>query len=110
MVLTPSTMFTVLPLGGMFVKNGSLAASDFILIIILSVGLITPLITCMSYSDDIGKMRTIIGEVTGLLEKEELKRPPQAQKTLRDYSIALRDVHFGYQGKEVLHGIKKRLP
>ena len=30
-------------------------------------GLVTPLITVMSYSDDIGKMGSILGEVTGVL-------------------------------------------
>ena len=62
MVLTPCTALTVLPLGGLFVMQGSLTVPDFVMIILLSVGLIQPLITCMSFSDDIGKMKTIVGE------------------------------------------------
>ena len=62
MTLTPCTALTVLPFGGYFVMRGSLAPEDFVMIVLLSVGLVQPLITCMSYSDDIGKLKTIIGK------------------------------------------------
>ena len=65
MVVIPCTALTVLPFGGLFVRNGSLAPVDFIMIILLSVGLIQPLITCMSYTDDLGKMGTITGPAKG---------------------------------------------
>ena len=105
MVLTPCTALTVLPFGGLFVMNGSLVPADFIMIILLSVGLIQPLITCMSYSDDIGKMKTVFGEITGILMAEELSRPGQDEQKPADYSVSLKNVHFGYGDKEVLHGI-----
>lgn len=105
MVLFPCTAISVLPFGGMFVKNGSLTVSDFVLCIILSLGLITPLITVMSYSDDIGKLKTILGEVTEVLSWEDLKRPSKEQKKPMDHSIVLEQVTFAYQEKEVLHGI-----
>ena len=105
MVLTPCTALFVLPIGGLFVKNGSLSVPDYVLCLVLSIGLIAPLITVMSYSDDIAKVNTIIGEVTGILSQEELKRPGTDRKKPEDYSITLSDVRFGYQDKEVLHGI-----
>lgn len=109
MVLFPCTSISVLPIGGLFVKNNSLAVSDFILCIILSLGLIAPLITVMSYSDDLGKLRTILGEVTNILSWEELKRPEQDLKKPDDYSITLENVTFGYREKEVLHGISMQI-
>ena len=45
MVVMPSTMVSVLPIGGLLVKNGSLSPQDFVMVIILSVGLITPFVT-----------------------------------------------------------------
>lgn len=105
MVVFPCTAISVLPIGGLLVKNGSLAVADFILCIILSLGLISPLITVMSYSDDIGKLRTILGEVTEVLCWEELKRPEWDRRKPADYSISLHNVTFGYEEKEVLHGI-----
>lgn len=109
MVLFPSTLVTVLPIGGMFVKNGSLTANDFVLIIILSLGLIPPIMACVSYSDDLAKMRTIIGEVTGLLTQEELKRPERDKSTPENNTIRLNDVTFGYHDKEVLHKVNMEI-
>lgn len=110
MVLAPCTMVTVLPFGGLFVMNGSLAVIDFIMIIILSVGMITPIITCMSYSDDLARLKTIVGEVTGIMTQEELSRPQKDKNQPKDNSVALKDVTFGYHEKEVLHGVSMIMP
>lgn len=110
MVLAPCTMVTVLPLGGLFVMNGSLQPVDFIMIVILAVGLITPIITCMSYSDDLARLKTIIGEVTGVMTQPELERPAQDEGTPRDNSVTLENVTFGYHDKEVLHGVSMHMP
>ena len=105
MTLAPATMLTVLPIGGLLYKGGSLSAADFIMIILLAVGVITPVITCMSYSDDLAKVNTIIGEVTRILSQDELVRPNSVQKTPKDNIIKLQSVAFGYHDKEVLHGV-----
>lgn len=55
--------------------KGSVTAPDLLMLIILSLGLITPFVMAASYMDDMGKMGTIIGEVTDILEKPELIRP-----------------------------------
>ena len=110
MILAPCTMVTVLPLGGMFVSNGSLAAPDLIQIIILAVGLIQPIIICFGYSDDLARLRTIMGEVTGILTQPELERPEADRYTLADTSVTLENVTFGYHEKEVLHGISMNIP
>lgn len=109
MVLMPCTTIAVLPIGGIFFMKGSLALADLIMCLILSLGLVSPLITIMSYSDDLGKMRTIVGEVTDILSWEELERPVQDQKKMKDYSISLSDVTFGYHEKEVLHGVNMEI-
>lgn len=105
MTLAPATMLIVLPIGGLLYKGGSLSAADFIMIIVLAVGVITPVITCMSYSDDLAKVNTIIGEVTRILSQDELVRPNSVQKTPKDNTIKLQSVAFGYHDKEVLHGV-----
>ena len=111
MVLMPATLLSVLPVGGLLVKNGSLEPESFVTVIILSVGLITPLITLMSYSDDIRTMGTIFGEVRAILEAPEMERPAEGKGlTPRDNSLALRDVRFSYKEKEVLHGISMDIP
>ncbi len=109
MVLAPATMLTVLPIGGLLYRGGSLDAVDFIMIIVLAVGVIAPVITCMSYSDDLAQLNTIIGEVTTILSQDELIRPDSLQKAPQDNTIKLESVAFGYKKKEVLHHIDMEL-
>lgn len=109
MVIMPATMVSVLPIGGLLVKSGTLAPQDLITIIILSVGIITPLITLMSYSDDFRTMGTIFGEVRSILEAPEMVRP-EIGEAPQSNSLQLCDVHFSYKDKEVLHGISMDIP
>ena len=109
MVIMPATMVSVLPIGGLLVRNGSLSAEDFVTVIILSVGVITPIITMMSYSDDFRTMGTIFGEVRAILDAPEMNRPAEGGAPAKN-DLELRDVHFGYQEKEVLHGVSMSIP
>ena len=105
MVITPYTLLTVLPFGAHFVGNGTFGVSDYILCIILSLGIAGPLITAFSYTDDLGKIGVIVSEVAGILDQPELHRPEKSIAIPKDHSISLRDVHFGYHDREILHGI-----
>lgn len=112
MVVMPSTMVSVLPIGGLLVKNGSLSPQDFVMVIILSVGLITPFVTMMSYSDDIRTMGTIFGEVRAILDAPEMVRPETGNVPEKN-DLELKDVHFSYHtdtDKEVLHGVSMKIP
>ena len=109
MAIFPATLMTVLPFGGMFYQNGTLSATSFIVIIILSLGIVGPIIVCASYTDDIRKIQTIITEVTDILEQEEMIRPEKQSKQINGTDIELADVSFGYREKEILHGICMKL-
>lgn len=104
MYITPETMLFVLPAGLYFYMNGTLTLAHFITCIILSFGLLSPLIQAMKYTDGIASMGTIIDEVCEILDADELKRPVEYQK-LQDYKIRFKNVTFGYDNTEVLHGI-----
>ena len=109
MVIMPATMVSVLPIGGLHVKGGNLLPEDFVTIIILSVGMITPIITLMSYSDDIRTMGTIFGEVRNILEAPEMIRP-ESGDVPDENSLSLNDVRFSYKDKEILHGVTLKIP
>ena len=109
MVVTPYTLLTVLPFGAHYVENGTLTISDFVMCIILSLGIVGPLITVGSYTDDLGKIGVIVDEVVGILEQPELKRPKKSAAVPKDNSITLTDVRFGYHEKEILHGVNMKL-
>lgn len=101
----PATMLSILPIGGLLYKGGSLEADVFVQVIILSVGLIASLMSVMSYKDDLARLDTIIGEVTGIITQSELPRPEKTKTLPQNYGITLENVTFGYHEKEVLHGI-----
>lgn len=108
-VVMPYTLLTVLPIGAHYVNNGTLAIPDYVMCIILSLGIVGPLITVGSYMDDLGKIGVIIGEVTGILEHQELERPEKSTAVPKDNSITLENVRFGYHDKEILHGVNMEL-
>jgi ATP-binding cassette subfamily B protein len=105
MAFLPATFLGVLPIGLLLVKNGAITPEKFITGIILSAGLITPLVIAFSYMDDILKMGTIFGEVTEILERKDMERPAAITKKPQGSDICLKNVRFTYKDKEVLHGI-----
>ncbi|MCD8018359.1 MAG: ABC transporter ATP-binding protein/permease, partial [Clostridiales bacterium] len=109
MAILPSTLLGLLPVGCIRYMNGSLNADTFICVVVLSFGVMQPLVTAASYMDDITQMNTIVGEVSDILEQEDMNRPTVAKEQPRDNSIELKDVHFSYKDKEVLHGISIKI-
>ena len=105
MNIMPATLLTVLPIGGLMMRSGALAPEKFVLIVLLSMGLITPVIGCMKYTDDLAKVGTIIGQVTDILTAPELLRPENDMQTPAGATVELRGVRFGYGETEVLHGV-----
>lgn len=110
MTIAPATLLAVLPLGAVFVMQGTLAFHDYVMILILACGLITPLITALSYSDDIGKASSIFGEIDAVLTLPELSRPAESRAVPDGCEVRLSGVRFGYGDKEVLHGIDLDIP
>lgn len=116
-VVTPSLLFSLLPIGGFMFLKGSIDASLFITVIILAVSAIQPFLIAFTYHDDIAKAGAIFGEVGSIMTLEELDRPVVDVKKPADNSIVLKDVHFSYhkgvegeEKKEILHGISMSLP
>ena len=105
MTLMPCTAIAVVPIGGWLYMQGTLSFAHLVMCLILSLGLISPLITAMSYTDDLAKVSTIISEVTGILSWDEMSRPEHAPKPVEEYSIYLEHVTFAYHDKEVLHDV-----
>lgn len=105
----PATFLGVLPVGLYLVNKGSLTPEKFITCIILSAGLITPLVVAFSYMDDISKMNVIFGEATEILERDEMQRPDKLTEKPKGSDIVLSNVKFSYKDKEILHGINMEI-
>lgn len=105
MTLLPAQLLSLLPFSGWFYMNGWVSGTDAMMLIILSLGLVSPFMIVANYMDDASKMGSIIGEVTSILEKRELVRSDSMTEKPEGNDIELKDVHFGYKNEEVLHGV-----
>ncbi len=109
MAIFPSTLLGILPVGCLLYMGGTLPAETFLAVIVLSFGVMQPLITAFSYTDDIAQVTTIVGEVADVLSGEDMQRPEMAEKLPADNAIELKSVRFAYHDKEVLHGVSLRI-
>lgn len=116
-VVTPTLLFSLLPIGGFMFLKGTIDASLFITVIVLAVSAIQPFLIAFTYHDDIAKAGAIFGEVGAIMTLDELERPAVDVKKPADNSIVLKDVRFSYhkgiegeEKKEILHGINMTLP
>lgn len=116
-VVTPTLLFSLLPIGGFMFLRGAIDASLFITVIVLAVSAIQPFLIAFTYHDDIAKAGAIFGEVGSIMTLDELERPAVDVKKPADNSIVLKDVRFSYhkgiegeEKKEILHGINMTLP
>lgn len=109
MAIFPSTLLGILPVGCLLYMHGTLTAETFLTVIVLSFGVMQPLITAFSYTEDIAQVTTIVGEVADVLSGEDMQRPDKAEKLPADNSIELKNVRFSYHDKEVLHGVSMHI-
>lgn len=105
MTIFPATLIGVIPVGCLLYMNGSLSAENFLAIIIMSFAVMQPIMTAFSYTDDLAQVQAILNEITSILDEKDLERPSVAKELPKDNSIEVKDVHFGYKDKEVLHGV-----
>lgn len=104
LAVLPATLVTVLPFGGWFYMNGSLPMESFIQIIILSLGIMPPIVSAFSYTDDLAKIKVVVEDITSVLNQPNLERPQQPIK-LDGYEVALQNVCFGYNQQQVLDNV-----
>ena len=104
LTVLPVTLISVLPACVYYFAGDGLSISDFVTIIILSLAMTPPLVGAMSMSDDIGKIIVIVGDITGVLNEEELERPSK-NVDIPKFDIVLNNVSFGYGETDVLHNI-----
>ena len=109
MSLLPATLVGILPIGVYLYNKGSLLGPVFVLIIILSFGIVAPLITCSAFAEDLAKVGTIMSEISSVMEEKDMERPKDFDRKLGNADVELRAVRFGYNKKEVLHGIDMKI-
>ena len=108
--IAPATLITILPFGWIFYRNGSLSEEAFLTIIILSMGIVGPLLAAMSFVDSLAKVGTTVANVDGILKAEEQQHGEKPAE-LFGSEIVMEHVSFGYhEEKEILHDISLKIP
>lgn len=108
--VTPSVLLTVLPFGFLFYSSGSLSAGAFVTMIILSLGLLEPLIAAMNYTDNIARVGTVMGQINGVLSSPEINRTDK-NTDMNGNTIEFRNVTFSYDSEnDALRNISLTIP
>lgn len=105
MSVAPYTLLAILPLGGILFYNGQIPLNTFVICVLMSIGLIAPLINAMGHADDISKAQVIFREIDRIVSMKQLDRPKVSKALPKDSSILVKNVSFGYKNEEVLHDI-----
>lgn len=107
--ISPTTMITVLPVGWILYRGGSLSMETFVTVIILSLGIAGPLLAAMNFIDSLAKVGTIVESVDAVLQGEEQVHGKE-QADLKGSDIQVEHVSFGYHEEEVLHDVSLSIP
>lgn len=108
--VVPATLITILPVGWLLYKNGSLPVETFITVIILSLGIAGPLLAVMNFVDTLAQVGTTVEAVDELLEAEEQQHGEENVR-IRGTDIELSHVSFGYhEDKAILHDVSLSFP
>ena len=105
MSVAPYTLLAILPFGGLLYLNGSLDLNVFVITVLMSIGLISPLVDAMGHADDISKAQVIFREIDRIVSLRQLTRPNVSKALPKDSSISIKDVSFAYKDVEVLHDV-----
>lgn len=102
--IMPTSLVGVLPLGTYLFMKGSITIPVLITCIILSLGLIKPLIQALEYTDSLAMVDSTVKEIANILQCKEMNRPSE-KKLLSDNTIILDNVSFAYEDTKVLDNI-----
>lgn len=102
--ICPAVLISVLPVGILFFITGTLSDANFITIVILSLGIIGPILATTNYIDSLAQTGTIIDNIEVILNAEE-QQHPEKRVQLEGKNIQLENVSFAYQKEYVLKNI-----
>ena len=102
--IIPSTIPFVLPVGVWLLSGGAVTMNEAILCILLSIGLTSSLQTMTEFWQEVSLIYEVQPRIQALLDAEEMPEA-KAPQHCKGADVELRDVHFSYAEKEVIHGV-----
>ncbi|MGL6201349.1 MAG: ABC transporter ATP-binding protein [Lachnospiraceae bacterium] len=100
----PSTTAFVLPIGVKLLSGGAVTLNGVILCILLSMSLVGSLQAMIEFWQDLAAIYEIQPRIQSILDAPELSEPNEP-KYCKGADVELKDVHFSYKDREVIHGI-----
>ena len=108
--IVPASLVTIMPVGWLWYRNGSLPVETFIMVIILSLGIAGPLIAAMNFVDTLATVGTTVASVDELLSAEE-QHHGDKEVRIKGKDIELSHVSFGYhEDKNILRDVSLSIP
>lgn len=96
---SPAVLLGVLPVGLTFYLSGSVTSSEFLMIMILSMGIVGPIIAASNFIDSLAQTGTIIGSIETILKAPEQHHPKESV-TLSGTDIEMKQVSFAYEKEQ----------
>lgn len=109
--ILPALLLTMLPGGLYFIYTGTLTVDRFLLLMILAMGIRTPLTKVGGFGELFSQMALNIENIVKVMNAVELKRPEQLKSPITHYNIEFSNVVFSYQledetdEKKILKGL-----
>ncbi|MCH3964484.1 MAG: ABC transporter ATP-binding protein/permease [Clostridium sp.] len=103
-VIMPASIAFVLPIGSVLYQHGVINISDFIMCMVLSLGIAPPLMKLVEFTDNLPTIMFMENKVYDILSKNELEQPLN-EASICSNEVVFQNVTFGYEKKEVLHSI-----
>ena len=94
--VSPAVLVGVLPAGLAFYLNGGITASQFIMVMILSMGVVGPIIAATNFVDSLAQTGTIIESIETILKAPEQHHPKEPVQ-LSGTDIEMNHVSFAYE-------------
>jgi len=106
--ILPCTALVMLPVGTLFVINGTSTLANLVLVFCLSLSIGIPLLKALSFAGKFPQLGYKIDEIEKAMDSEPLKTNNN-QFSCDSHIVQFEDVRFSYKEKEVLHGISLEL-
>lgn len=106
--ILPCVALVMLPVGTLFVINGSSTLADLVLVFCLSLSVGVPILKALNFAGKFPQLNYKIDEIEKAMDSEPLKtkdNPFIGNSNI----VKFEDVHFAYKEQEVLHGVSLEL-
>ncbi len=100
----PCLVLMMLPFGSLMVLGGSVTLDKLVLVFCMSFAVGPSVLKALNFAGKFPQLDYKITELEKLMEHPPLKEGTESFKG-SDHSVVFDDVHFGYDDKEVLHGV-----